>query len=256
MIVLILAALLSGPAAAACPAPAALTYKATAKLPRKPAYYTQGLIYHQGALYESTGLYGLSGLYKIDPVTGAYQRLAANPKRYFGEGLARIGRQLYQLTWKEGTVFVYDLDAAKGVLPSPPMSYAREGWGLTTSDGGNLIASDGSSSLFVLVPADLSTSRTVPVMLENQPVHQLNELEYARGRVFANVYMSDMIVRIDPATGCVDGTLDLSGLLTRAERDALAHGEVLNGIAYDPGTDAFFVTGKNWPAIFKLKIGN
>lgn len=246
--------LLSVPAAA-CPPPAALTWKATAKLARQPVYYTQGLIFHGGALYESTGLYGQSALYKIDPVTGAYQRLAANPKQYFGEGLARLGRQLYQLTWKEGTVFVYDLDA-KGVQRSPAMSYAREGWGLTATDDGNLIASDGSSSLFVLVPADLSTSRIVPVSWEKQPVHQLNELEFARGKVFANIYMTDAIVRIDPKTGCVDGTLDMSGLLTKAERAALAHGEVLNGIAYDPAEDAFFVTGKNWPAIYKLKIGN
>jgi len=246
--------LFAGPAAA-CPAPAVLSYKTTAKLSRKPVYYTQGMVYHNGALYESTGLYGQSGLYKINPMTGAYQQLAANPKTYFGEGLARLGRQLFQLTWKEGTVFVYDLEA-KGIVPSPSMSYAREGWGLTTTDGGNLIASDGSSSLFVLVSADLSTSRTMPVFLERQPVDQLNELEYARGKIFANVFMTDAIIRINPATGCVDGMLDMSGLLTKAERDALAHGEVLNGIAYDPAEDLFYVTGKNWPAIYKLKIGN
>lgn len=240
--------------AAACPVPEVLSHRLITKVARQPDYYTQGLLYHKGALYESTGLYGKSGLYKIDPVSGAYRQLSSNPKQYFGEGLARLNGQLFQLTWKEGTVFVYDLDA-KGILPSPSMSYAREGWGLTTTDGGNLIASDGSSQLHVLVPADLSTSRSIPVFLANEPVHNLNELEYARGKIFANVFMTDMILRINPATGCVDGTLDLSGLLSKAERDALAHGEVLNGIAYDPAEDAFYVTGKNWPAIYKLKIG-
>lgn len=241
-------------AAAACPAPAALTHRVSAKLSRRPVYYTQGLLYHKGALYESTGLYGLSGLYKVDPVTGAYQQLSANAKQFFGEGLARINRQLFQLTWKEGTVFVYDLDV-KGVQPSPSMRYAREGWGLTTDDR-NLIASDGSAQLHFLNPADLSTSRSLAIFLERRPVENLNELEYARGKIFANVFMTDTILRIDPATGCVDGTLDLSGLLSKAARTTLAYGEVLNGIAYDPAEDVFYITGKNWPAIYKMKIGN
>lgn len=250
----LLALVLFAVPAAACPVPEALSQRVIAKVSRRPDYYTQGLIYHNGALYESTGLYGKSGLYKIDPVTGAYQQLKANPKQYFGEGLARLGRQLFQLTWKEGTVFVYDLEA-KGVQPSPSMSYAREGWGLTTNDV-HLIASDGSSALYYLNPADLSVARSLPVFMERQPVENLNELEHARGKIFANVYMTDVILRIEPATGCVDGTLDLSGLLSKAERGALAHGEVLNGIAYDPDEDVFYVTGKNWPAIYKLKIGN
>lgn len=240
--------------AAACPVPVALTHKVTAKLSRKPVYYTQGLVYHNGALYESTGLYGKSGLYKIDPASGAYLKLSANPNQYFGEGLAKFGRQLFQLTWKEGTVFVYDLEA-KGVVPSPSMTYAREGWGLTTN-GSHLIASDGGSKLHYLNPADLATARSLPVLMGRDPVANLNELEHAKGKIFANVFMTDIILRIDPATGCVDGSLDLSGLLSKAERDALQHGEVLNGIAYDPAEDAFFVTGKNWPAIYKLKIGN
>ena len=253
MRLLLLLAVLAVPGAA-CPVPEALSHRVTAKLSRKPVYYTQGLVYHNGALYESTGLYGKSGLYKIDPVTGAYQQLSLNAKQFFGEGLAKLGRQLFQLTWKEGTVFVYDLEA-KGVLPSPSMTYAREGWGLTTNDR-HLIASDGGSKLHYLNPADLSTARSLPVLLERQPVENLNELEHARGKIFANVFMTDVILRIDPATGCVDGTLDLSGLQSKAERDALAYGEVLNGIAYDPAEDAFYVTGKNWPAIYKLKIGN
>lgn len=250
----LLALLLFSAPVAACPVPAALTYKTTAKLARKPLYYTQGLVYHNGALYESTGLYGQSGLYKIDPASGAYLKLSANPNQYFGEGLAKFGRQLFQLTWKEGTVFVYDLEA-KGIVPSPSMAYPREGWGLTTN-GSHLIASDGGSKLHYLNPADLSTARSLPVLMGRDPVANLNELEHAKGKIFANVFMTDIILRIDPATGCVDGTLDLSGLLSKAERDALAHGEVLNGIAYDPAEDLFYVTGKNWPAIYKLKIGN
>lgn len=240
--------------AAACPAPATLSHKVGSRLARRPDYYTQGLLYHKGTLYESTGLYGKSGLYKIDPVSGAYRQLTANPKQYFGEGLARLNDRLFQLTWKEGTVFVYDLDA-KGILPSPSMSYPREGWGLTTDDR-HLIASDGSAQLHFLNPADLSIARSLSIFLERRPVENLNELEYVRGKIFANVYMTDTILRIDPATGCADGTLDLSGLLSKAERAALAYGEVLNGIAYDPAEDVFYVTGKHWPAIYKLKIGN
>jgi glutamine cyclotransferase len=238
-----------------CPAPRPLSYRvleSRGRISRARGYYTQGLLYHQGSLYESTGLYGRSGLYKIDPRTGRYDRLYRLPKQYFGEGLALLNKELFQLTWKEETIFVYELDSKR---PQRSLTYSREGWGLTT-DGQNLISSDGSSRLQFLDPQDLSVRRTLEVRRGYTPLEQLNELEYAQGAIWANVYYSNEMVHINPQTGCVEGVVDFSRLLSDRERSRLKNGEVLNGIAYDPQEELFYITGKNWPAIFKIKIKN
>lgn len=230
-------------------APATYGYQIVRTYPHDSRAYTQGLVYKDGVLFESTGLNGRSSLRKVRLETGeVLQQHQLSPK-YFGEGLVDWGGQLIQLTWQTNVGFVYDLRTFK---PLRQFVYQGEGWGLT-HDGKRLIMSDGHSSgqLRYLDPTSLKELSRLTVRDQGRPVAMLNELEFVRGEIFANIYQTDRVARIDPASGRVVGWIDLSGLLSAAERRDT---DVLNGIAYDPAGDRLFVTGKLWPRLFEVKL--
>jgi glutaminyl-peptide cyclotransferase len=213
-----------------------------------PEAYTQGLVFHKGYLYESTGLYGRSSLRRVDLETGRVLQITALEQRYFGEGLAFWEDRWIQLTWQSRTALVFD---SRTFRLAEKIPYPREGWGLT-QDGRSLIASDGSANLYFLDPRQLNETRRVTVTDQGRPVAGLNELEYVRGQVLANVYLSDRIAAISPRTGKVLGWIDLTALLPAELRTPRT--DVLNGIAYDPCGDRLFVTGKNWPQLYEIRL--
>jgi glutamine cyclotransferase len=243
------------PAAApanAAPAAANYTYQVVNTFPHDPRAFTQGLLFHDGKLLESTGLYGQSSLREVDLATGAVLRKWPLAGQYFAEGLALLDGKLYQLTWKEEKAFVYDLNAdPNGFRKVGEFAYTGEGWGLTT-DGHWLIMSDGTSAIRFLNPATFAVDHTMRVLKDGQPQERLNELEYVKGEIYANIWMTDWVARIDPASGRVAGMIDFSYLLPAADRTAKT--DVLNGIAYDPTGDRLFVTGKNWPKLFEVRL--
>ena len=223
-------------------------YRIVHTYPHDPQAYTQGLVYVDGHLYESTGLNGRSSLRMDDLETGRVLQIVHLEDKYFGEGLASWGSTLIQLTWQAHVAFVYDRFSFRSLRT---FHYEGEGWGLT-DDGRDLILSDGTANLRFLDPQTFREVRRVVVKDQGTPVTQLNELEYVRGEVYANVWHTDRIARISPATGRVLGWIDLAGLLPQDERsDPEA---VLNGIAYDPVHNRLFVTGKLWPKLFEIKV--
>ncbi len=224
------------------------TYSVVEALPHDTQAFTQGLLFHDGFFYESTGLNGHSSLRKVDPATGEILKRINLPAEYFGEGLALLNSRLYQLTWRHGKGFVYDLAT---FAPLREFAYSGEGWGLTT-DGRSLILSDGTAQLRFLDPESFAVTRTVEVTHDGRPVTQLNELEYIEGEIYANLWQTHRIVRIDPKNGRVTGIIDLAGILPASERRR--NTDVLNGIAYDPAARRLFVTGKNWPRVFEIKV--
>jgi glutamine cyclotransferase len=224
------------------------TYRVVHTYPHDATAFTQGLVYVDGHLYESTGLKGHSTLRMEDVETGRILKLQGLPDRYFGEGLTNWGNTLVQLTWQAHTALVYDR-ATFQFLRSLP--YTGEGWGLT-QDGKNLILSDGTSTLRFFDPTTFREVRHIVVKDRGRPVTQLNELEYIHGEIYSNIWHSDRIVRISPATGNVLGWINLTGLLNSSERSTPE--AVLNGIAYDAAHDRLFVTGKLWPKLFEIKI--
>ena len=213
-----------------------------------PGAFTQGLVYRDGVLFESTGLNGQSSLRRVDLKTGEVLKRVDVPSRYFAEGLAALNGKLFQLTWQNQKCFVYDLESFQ---LEKDFTYQGEGWGLTT-DGHWLIVSDGTDQLRFLDPNTFEEKRKISVVARGQPVYRLNELEYVKGEVWANVWGTDLVVRIDPATGKVTGVIDFTGLLAAEERDE--NTDVLNGIAYDPAGDRLFVTGKRWPKLFEVRL--
>jgi glutaminyl-peptide cyclotransferase len=223
-------------------------YQIVHAYPHDAQAFTQGLIYLDGHLYESTGLKGQSSLRMEDLESGRILAFQDVPSQYFAEGLTDWGNTLIQLTWQNHTALVYDR-ATFRLLHTIP--YAGEGWGLT-QDGKSLILSDGSATLHFLDPETLHEIRHVTVKDHGDPVKQLNELEFIHGEIYANIWYSDRIARISPATGKVLGWIDLSGLLPKEQRSN--PGAVLNGIAHDAAHDRLFVTGKLWPRIFEIKI--
>lgn len=224
------------------------TYEVVHAWPHRRDAFTEGLLFLNGTLWESTGLYGQSSLRKVDLTTGNILKRVDLPAQYFGEGLAVLNGRLFQLTWRAHRGFVYDLDTLK---KEKEFSYANEGWGLTT-DGQSLIMSDGTPQIRFLDPDTFAVKRTISITAHGQPVNALNELEYIKGEIYANIWTTDYAVRIDPATGKVTGMIDFTGLLAPADRDA--HTDVLNGIAYDAAHDRLFVTGKNWPKLFEVRL--
>jgi glutamine cyclotransferase len=237
----------AAPAVPAAPAIERLTVKVLATHPHDPSCYTQGLLWHGGELYESCGLYGQSSLRRSDPATGAVRQRVAVPAAYFAEGLALVGERLLQLTWREGVALVYD---RKSLEKTADVHYQGEGWGLCY-DGKRLVMSDGSDRLTVRDPATFTATAEIKVTRDGVPVDQLNELECVGDAIYANVYMTDEIVRIDAATGRVTGSIDAGGLLTPDEREKA---EVLNGIAWNPETKRFWITGKRWPRMFEVEL--
>lgn len=218
-----------------------------AEHPHDVESYTQGLFFDAGKLYESTGLKGKSTFRVVDLQTGKALKRLDFDKKYFLEGSVIFDGNLYLLTWEDRVAFVYD---ASTLEYKSAHRYPRQGWGLTT-DGKHLIASDGTANLYFL-DSDLKLDHKVLVKLEDRPVRWLNELEYIDGKVWANVYTTDEIVIINPRNGKVEGIIDCSGLLPRNLRTATT--DVLNGIAYNPENGKIYLTGKNWPRMYEIKL--
>jgi glutamine cyclotransferase len=216
--------------------------------PHDPRAYTQGLFYLDGVMYESTGLNGESSIRKVRLETGEVIQKRDIPEQYFGEGIINWKDRLLELTWKSEVGFIYDLNS---FAPKGQFMYPGEGWGLT-QDGKRIIMSDGSAELRFWDPESLRETGRITVTDEGRRVDQLNELEWIKGEVFANVYQTDRIARIDPASGKITGWIDLTGILPPADR--FRQVDVLNGIAYDARTDRLFVTGKLWPKLFEIKL--
>ena len=225
--------------------PAILKVKVLRTYPHDAQAFTQGLIWRDGILYESTGLVGRSSLRKVDLVSGAVKQQVPVDAPYFAEGLADVGNRLFQLTWQHGRVFVYDKNTFNRV---GEMAYQGEGWGLC-HDGRSLVMSNGGDSLTVRDPGTFAVTRTVQVTENGRPLPRLNELECVGTDVYANVWTTDTIVRIDMPTGRVTAKIDAAGLLQPAER---LGADVLNGIAYDPADRTFLITGKLWPKLFRV----
>lgn len=240
----------ASPPPSAAAQPAIYGYQVLNVFPHDPTAFTQGLVYQDGIFYEGTGLRGQSTLRRVDPATGEVLQGVRLPDQYFGEGIAVLGDRLYQLTWQENTGFIYD-KASFELLGT--WNYAGEGWGLTT-DGQRLIMSDGSHELRFLDPVTMQELGRVAVLDgDGLPVTRLNELEWVEGEVWANVWQTDRIARIDPASGRLLGWIDLTGLLPAEDR-AAQRVDVLNGIAYDAARDRVFVTGKWWPKLFEIQV--
>jgi glutaminyl-peptide cyclotransferase len=218
--------------------------------PHDPKAFTQGLFFKDGYLYESTGLNGQSSLRKVELTSGKVLEKKALASEYFGEGIAEVDGELVALTWTSHVGFVYEL---KGFKPKRQFSYAGEGWGLA-SDGHQLYMSDGSAVIRVLNPKTLEPVRSIQVMGEGKPITRLNELEWVDGQLFANIWGTDVIARIDPATGQVLGWIDLGALLAPDKRGTDSADAVLNGIAYDSKHHRLFVTGKLWPKLFEIEL--
>ena len=216
--------------------------------PHDVSAFTQGLFIRDGILYEGTGIRGRSSLRKVDIETGKVLEEHKLPGIYFGEGIATDGKRIVQLTWQSHKGFVYDIESFK---PLKEFSYPTEGWGITY-DGRNFIMSDGSATLYFLDPRSFKEIGRLEVYDDKGPVTRLNELEYVKGDIFANVWGEDRAARIDAGTGRVTGWIDLRGLLSDADRKTRV--DVLNGIAYDSETGKFYVTGKLWPKLFEIKI--
>ena len=229
------------------PAVKEYTLEVVAEYPHDTESYTQGLFFDQGQMYESTGVHGKSTFRKVDLETGkALQRLDFD-KKYFVEGSVMWKGNLYILTWESRLAFVYD---AETLEYKSTWKYPREGWGITT-DGKNLIASDGSANIYFM-DENFALDRKILVRLNERPVRFLNELEYIDGKIWANVYTSNEIVIINPKDGKIQGVIDCRGLLPSHLRTDTT--DVLNGIAYDEKTGKIYLTGKNWPRLYEVRL--
>ncbi len=225
------------------------TYEVVNAWPHDARAFTQGLAFHQGWLYESTGHYGQSSLRKVELRSGKPAKKFELASQYFAEGMTIFQGRIYQLTWVERKGFIYDL---KSLKPDGEFNIDGEGWGLT-NDGQSLIMSDGTHQIRFLDPLNFKVQRTINVCENGSPLMEINELEYIKGEIYANLWKSNRIVRIDPQTGRILAWVDLTNLLPPEER---IHPEedVLNGIAYDEKEDRLFVTGKRWPKIFEIRL--
>jgi glutaminyl-peptide cyclotransferase len=222
-------------------------YRVVNTYPHDRSAYTQGLEYRDGIFYEGTGMVGRSSVRRVEAATGRVIQKYDLPQPFFGEGITVINQQILELTWTTQTGFVYD----KSLRVVRSFNYPGEGWGLT-NDGKQIYMSDGSAEIRIWDPSTLKEIRRITVRDGATPITQLNELEWVKGEIYANVWQTDRIVRIAPVDGKVLGWIDLAGILSKAERpdpDA-----VLNGIAYDAGSDRLFVTGKYWPKLFEIKL--
>ncbi len=251
--------------ALACPVdirPIAVDPTSAVRTLSKVPAYTQGLIFTDGWLYESTGQKGHSAIYRLSPEDGERSRLFTLDRNLFGEGLAKLGKRFYQLTWRSGLAFAYEIDGS-GTNLSRTQTFRRagEGWGLTVHED-ELVLSDGSDRLSFVDPDTFEPTREVAVRLGEQPLPKLNELELIGGTVFANVYGDSSIVGVDPESGCVTAVIDTRPLVAEMAREfenlsnpicsgpCSAWDFVVNGIAYDPQKDELYITGKNWPRMF------
>ena len=224
------------------------TYEVVAEYPHLRTSYTQGLQFVDGEMWEGTGEYGRSQLLRTDLATGKVLQSKKLSKEEFGEGITVLGDKIYQLTWLNGKLHIYDKATLRHLATH---TYKGEGWGLT-SDGEKLYMSDGTNYIRILNPETLAQERRFGVTLRGESLQYLNELEWIDGKIWANVYTTDYIVIINPTNGVVEGVINLSGLLPESEYDSKT--DVLNGIAYDKATKRIFVTGKNWSKLFEIKL--
>jgi glutamine cyclotransferase len=223
------------------------TYHVVNKYPHDSEAFTQGLVYYNGFFYEGTGLRGESSLRIVEPITGKnIKRINLSPE-FFGEGVTILDGLVYQLTWREHTGFIYDLELNQ----VGTWSIANEGWGLT-ENGTHLIMSDGTSTLSIIDPENLAVTDTIAITSQGEDITRINELEYIEGYVYANIWQTEQIVIIDLVTGYVVSWIDLTGL--KDQLDYINNIDVLNGIAYDQETGRIFVTGKKWPNLFEIKL--
>lgn len=218
--------------------------------PHDSQAFTQGLFFKDGFLYESTGLTGRSSLRKVELSTGKVVQKLNFPSEYFGEGSTVLGGNIYSLTWKSQVGFIFDAETFK---LKQSFQYSGEGWGLT-NDEQNLYMSDGSEFIRVLDPKTMTEIRRFAVKADGKPLKELNELEWVDGQLFANIWGTDKIARIDAFSGTVVGWIDLTGLLDWNKRGTTSPDAVLNGIAYDAKTHRLFVTGKLWPKLFEIEL--
>jgi glutamine cyclotransferase len=223
-------------------------YRVKNSYPHDRTAFTQGLVFEDGDLVEGTGLNGRSTLRRVELETGKIIQFRRLPSRFFGEGITIFGERIVQLTWQTRTGFVYDKHS---FALQEKFHYPTEGWGLT-HDGNRLILSDGTDVLYFLDPETFQQIGKLRVVDHQGPVTRLNELEYVKGEIFANIWQTDRIARIAPDTGRVTGWIDLAGLLNR--RGHIPPVDVLNGIAYDEAGDRLFVTGKLWPTLFEIEL--
>ncbi len=247
-LIFILLALLALPACSGPGEAQSYTYEVVNAYPHDMTAFTQGLVYDDGFLYEGTGLEGRSSLRKVELSTGKVLQIVNLPDDVFGEGITILDDRIIQLTWKSKTGFVYDRNSFAMV---GEFAYATEGWGLT-NDGEQLIMSDGTAMLYFLNPQTFALTGSIEVSYKGTPVTKLNELEYVKGEVYANVWQTDRIARVSPKTGEVAGWVDLSGLLARENYQGNA--DVLNGIAFDAKSERLFVTGKLWPKVYEIRL--
>lgn len=251
----ILAALAAFAIALAAPPPAQAAipvygYRVVHSYPHDTHAYTEGLLYLDGHLYESTGQIGASSVRKVELATGKVLQSTPTPWPDYGEGIAVWRDKLIQLSWQNHEGFLYDLATLK---PEARFAYPGEGWALT-SDGTRLYMSDGTPTLRILDPATLKQTGSIQVTADGQPLANLNELEWVKGEIYANVWLTTRIARIDPASGKVLGWIELAGLVPPASTLADPTNDVLNGIAYDAARDRLFVTGKRWPRLYEIKL--
>jgi glutamine cyclotransferase len=225
------------------------TYKIVKAYPHDPSAYTQGLIFSDNYLFEGTGQYGQSTLRKVKLSSGEIMQVYNLPNEVFGEGIATFNDKIIQITWQEQVAFIFDKTSFR--LLNKLYYPMKEGWGITF-DGTYLIMSDGSANLYFLDKDYFTEVSRLEVCDNHGPVQRLNELEYIEGEVWANVYTTDTIVRINPKTGVITGKIDMSGLLKPEDRTSNVN--VLNGIAYNSLTKQIFVTGKNWPKLFEINV--
>ena len=226
------------------------TYTIVDSWPHDAAAFTQGLVFEDGILYESTGLFGESSIRIVDLETGSVQSKTDVAAEHFAEGLTKLNGKLYQLTWQSNKGFIYDENSLELI---GEFSYQGEGWGLT-DDGQSLIMSNGSNVISFHDPETFEIQRTIEIFDNGTPVTALNELEYINGKIYANIWHNDRIVQVSAQTGKILGWIDLTNLLPAEQRQNPE--AVLNGIAYDQGTDRLFVTGKLWPTIFEIDLKN
>lgn len=237
--------------------PSVISYNIVNQYPHDPAAFTEGLEYNDGFLYEGTGQYGMSEVRKVELATGKILLSAKMDKRYFGEGITILNGKIYQLTYREGKGFIYDLATLKQESGFP--FHTQEGWGMT-NNGTHLIFCDGGSTLYFKDPATSAVVKQLSVTDERGPVMQINELEMIKGYIYANQWQADVILKIDTTTGKVVARADLSSIRQQAGipqssgRDGAP--EVLNGIAYDAAQNRIFITGKNWPKLFEITLDN
>jgi len=239
------------------PPPPVINYSIVKVYPHDTSSYTEGLEWKNNSLFESGGNYGLSKLFQYN-LDGKTLKSIKVSKEYFGEGITLLNNKIYQLTWREHKVFVYDAATLKKINE---FSWPYDGWGMT-NNGKDLIIGTGSSILYFVNPENFTILNQISVTNNYGPVSMVNELEYVHNFIYANIYETDYIIKIDPESGSVVGKLDLAGILQKSGMNYNPQnypgkdGNVLNGIAFDSAKNTFYVTGKMWPALFEIKLNN